>query len=156
MPPQTSLPRSAGSPEEEMRYDFVCPECNLEDYREAKAFSPPRAVKCENCGAVCRRVFGCQIDTSGCKDHGFVPEGSRVIERDLNYDRKLGVKKERLFDQKIKQRRAALADGGNRGSFRHTHSVPAELYHGKIKETGDRDYWNDPKNMDRHKNTKVD
>ncbi len=156
MPPQTSLPRSAGSTEEEMIYQFRCQFCEVDVHLSARPFHPPRRPKCVECECYLDRVFGCQIDTSGCKDHGFVPEGSRVIERDLNYDRKLGVKKERLFDEKIKQRRAALADGGNRGSFRHTHSVPAELYHGKIKETGDRDYWNDPKNMARHRNTKVD
>ena len=102
------------------------------------------------------RVYGCHIDTSGCKDHGFIPETARVIETDRNYDRATGVKKERMFGSAIDKRRKQLADGGNQGSFKHTHSVPAELYHGKIRETGDRNYWSDPKNMDRHKNTKVD
>ena len=33
--------------------------------------------------------------------------------------------------------------------------VPADLYHGKIKETGDRDYWNDPGNLKHHKETEI-
>lgn len=160
MPPKETLPRSAGTAEEdetkEMRFNFTCPACDLEDYRETKAFSPPRNVKCENCGVLMDRVYGCQIDTSGCKDHNFVPESSRVVDTDYNYDKRRGVAKEVAFDRAIKKRRAQLADGGNKGGFKHTHSVPAELYHSKIKETGDKEYWKDPKNMKRHGNTRVD
>ena len=34
--------------------------------------------------------------------------------------------------------------------------IPAALYHGKIKQTGDRSYWDNPKNRNRHKSCKVD
>jgi len=102
------------------------------------------------------RVYDCQIDTSGCKDHDFIPEASRVIETDRDYDRSTGVRKEVAFKKAIKKRRAALANGGNKGAFKHTTSVPAEMYHGKIKETGDPAYWDDKKNRDRHKGCKVD
>jgi hypothetical protein len=33
--------------------------------------------------------------------------------------------------------------------------VPAELYHGKIRETGDKDYWSDKRNLEQHTDTKV-
>lgn len=139
-----------------MRYNFICPSCDLEDYRDSRAFHPPRLVKCENCGEILDRVYGCRIDTSGCRDHGFIPEASRVVESDRSYDKSLGVRKEKAFAQAIKRRRSQLADGGNKGSFRHTHSVPAELYHGKVRETKDPNYWKDPKNLARHNNTRVD
>ncbi len=67
----------------------------------------------------------------------------------------IGEKKERLFHKRIKERRAALKDG-NKGTIKHTHSVPTELYHGKIKQTGDKNYWRDPKNLAKHKSCKVD
>lgn len=102
------------------------------------------------------RVFGCRIDTSGCQDHSFIPEQSRVVESDRDYNQTRGIRKEKQFDAAIKRRRADLADGGNRGSFRHTHSFPAEFYHGKIRETGDPDYFKDPKNLARHQNMRVD
>lgn len=110
---------------------------------------------CPSCGEPMSRVFGCHLNLAGCKDHDFIPEESRVVESDRRYNKTLGISKEQQFHQAIKRRRAALADGGNKGAFRHTNSVPAELYHGKIKETGDKDYWNDPKNLERHKSTKV-
>lgn len=36
-----------------------------------------------------------------------------------------------------------------------TNSIPADLYHGKIRETGDRHYWDSPKNRKRHKSTEI-
>jgi hypothetical protein len=101
------------------------------------------------------RVYGCQIDTSACKDHNFIPEECRVVDSDRSYDRATGIKKEQMFNRAIQRRRAQLADGGNKGSIQHKRSVPAELYHGKIRETGDPDYWKDEKNLERHPNTKV-
>lgn len=139
-----------------MRYDFKCDGCGFQTHVDRRAFHPPREVECNLCGDQMRRVFGCQIDTTGCKDHGFIPEESRVVETDYDYNKRRGVSKEVAFDRAIKKRRSMLADGGNRGSFRHVNSVPAELYHGKIRETGDKNYWSDPKNMARHNNTKVD
>ena len=67
-----------------------------------------------------------------------------------------GVRKEAGYQRAAQKRRRQLAESGNRKStFRHTHSVPVELYHGKIKQTGDKNYWNDPKNLNRHKSSEV-
>lgn len=96
------------------------------------------------------------IDTSSCRDHSDVAPKYRVPRgpRGLGSSRAEG--EEARFQRHIHQRRKDLADGGNRGLFRHTHSVPADLYHGKIRETGDKHYWDDPKNLNRHKDSKVD
>jgi hypothetical protein len=37
-----------------------------------------------------------------------------------------------------------------------THSVPVELYYGKIRESGDKDFWRDPQNLEQAKSCKVD
>lgn len=150
------LPQFADDQEEEsMIYPFRCYDCELDNQIDARPFRPPNAPRCPSCGQLMDRVFGCQINTESCKDHDFIPDESRVVESDRSYDKSLGVKKEQAYRRARDRRRAQLADGGNKGSFKHTHSVPAELYHGKIKQTGDPDYWKDPKNLKRHKSTEV-
>ena len=86
-----------------------------------------------------------------------IPVGSRVTENTAFGDTKAqGVRKEARYQKAIQQRRRQLVENGDRKStFRHTHSVPVELYHGKIKQTGDKDYWKDPKNLNRHKSSEV-
>jgi hypothetical protein len=103
------------------------------------------------------RVYGCLIDTSGCRDADEIPVGSRVTENTALGDTKAqGVRKEARYQRAAQQRRRQLVESGNRKStFRHTHSVPVELYHGKIKQTGDKNYWKDPKNLNRHKSSEV-
>lgn len=102
------------------------------------------------------RVFGCAIDTSKCRDASEIPANKRVVRsssivsgRDVD-----PVKAERRFHEHIQRRRSEL-QGQQKGQFRHTHSVPADLYHGKIKETGDKEYWSDPGNVSRHRDCKV-
>ncbi|MGB0890692.1 MAG: hypothetical protein ACPGWS_10450, partial [Solirubrobacterales bacterium] len=75
-------------------------------------------------------------------------------ERDLSSSQAASI--EKAHSDKIAQTRRDLADGGNRGSQRMTHQIPAALHAAKIKETGDRSYWDDPKNRNRHKSCKVD
>ena len=134
-----------------MIYEFFCDECNRTQVVTTKAFQPPNHPYC--CGRQTRRIYSAQIDTSGCKDHDFVPEDKRVFD---SVQPMSGEKKGRIFSKHIDDRRKLLRDGGNKGDFRHTHSVPADLYHAKIKETGDKRYWDDPKNVERHKSCRVD
>jgi hypothetical protein len=138
-----------------MIFRFDC-QCGEVQDRESRAFRPPDAPDCPACGAVMQRVYGANIDTSGCRDHDFIPPEKRVVRsanimsgRECN-----SHKEERRFQKHIEhQRQLAAANSG--GDFRKTHSIPADLYHGKIRETGDRHYWDDPSNRDRHRSTKV-
>ena len=137
-----------------MIYPFTCDECGNHTEVDAKPFSPPCPPLC--CGENMRRVYGCNIDTSNCRDHSDVPLHARVSENTAYGDTaSQGAAKEAQYRKHIEQRRKDLKDG-NKGSFRHTHSVPAELYHGKIKETGDQNYWSDPSNVKKHSACKVD
>ena len=91
------------------------------------------------------------LDTSACRDHSDIAPEHRTASA---WDRGSPQKVEHDFQQHIHNRRSELRDG-NRGSIRHKMSVPAHLYHGKIKETGDKQYWDDPKNIARHKDCEV-
>lgn len=138
-----------------MIYLFACHDCGIAEEREARAFHPPRPRRCPTCNEPMSQVFNCNIDTSMCKDHDDIPHAKRV-SRGAGMSAAAAQREEVKFQRHISKRRKDLADGGNRGGFRHTNSVPADLYHGKISETGDRSYWEDPRNLKKHSNTKVD
>jgi len=140
-----------------MIYTFQC-ECGY--YRQITAsiaVGPPPRVACVKCGKTMDRDWKNDapfIDTSGCKDHDFIPHQKRVAS---GYDRGSEQGMEAGFQRDIQARRKEIRDaGGQTGSFRQTHKVPTHLFHGKIKETGDKNYWNDPKNLAKHNSCKVE
>ena len=97
-----------------------------------------------------------EFNTAACRDHDFIPEQKRVASNDgFGIGKDAAARKARGYGKAIAERRKQLRDGGNRGSIKHKMSVPAELYHGKICETGDRNYWNDTTNVSRHKDWEV-
>jgi len=144
-----------------MYYEFICDRCGGQLQLEGESFKPPKAPMCDSFDALTpnhkpkrmRRLFGAQIDTSGCKDHSYIPPQHRVHDP---HRRVSAEKQERIFHERIQEKRRAHRDGGNKGLFQHSHSIPADLHHGKIKETGDKHYWEDKKNMDRHSDCRVD
>lgn len=103
------------------------------------------------------RVYGCLIDTSGCKDVDDIPHSDQVAYGgDGNISSGQAAAIEVRHARHNDRTRRELADGGNRGSFRKDMQIPAALFHGKIKQTGDKHYWDDAKNRNRHKSCKVD
>lgn len=139
-------------PGEEVIYEFRCEQCGKIKAVEARAFEPPKPEICMICHYQTIRIYAAQIDTSGCKDHDFIPPDKRVYD---SVQSLTGERKGKLFTDHVTNRRKELREG-NHGDFRQTHSVPADLYHGKIKETGDKEYWSDPANMRRHESCRVD
>lgn len=139
-----------------MIYEFNCDFCNSHTELDARAFHPPKAPDCE-CGMEMQRVYGCMIDTSGCKDVDEIPAKDRIAhgigDKDLTSGQAEAI--ERKHHQHNEQTRRDLAAGGNKGQMKKTHQIPAGLFHGKIKQTGDKNYWDDDKNMNRHKSCKV-
>jgi len=140
-----------------MIYTFKC-ECGYARAceRSIKVGAPAR-VKCTKCGKHMDRDWKADLpmmDTSNCKDHNFIPHDKRVASA---FDRGGEVKMERRFQESIANRRKEIREaGGQRGSIRQSHQIPAHLFHGKIRETGDRRYWDDPKNLAKHNDCKVD
>ncbi len=140
-----------------MIYPFKCEPCDKRvEFDNPISVGPPEEPPCDDCGTVMDRIWTMPtINTSSCRDHDHIPETKRVSRGARNLSKAAATREERKFKNHIDERRKALADGGNNGSFRHTHSVPADLFHGKIRETGDKEYWKDPKNVERHGSTKV-
>lgn len=113
---------------------------------------------CPTCGKQMQRNFiadwaTMQVNTQGCKDHDEVAPRRRKV---ANLGHGMTPKRARALEQRYvadvqRKREVAEAAGGNRGANRLEMSVPTELYHGKIAETGDKTYWKDPKNKARHK-----
>ena len=139
-----------------MKYAFECYRCGDKVVLNAKAFMPPYPPSCPDCKEAMNRIYNCEINTYGCKDHDQVKAEARISRGLHDLGSSGAAREEARFQKHIQDRRRDLADGGNQGSFRHTHSVPADLYHGKIKETGDRNYWSDPGNLKRHSSCRVD
>jgi hypothetical protein len=139
-----------------MRYEFACDHCELTIGVDSRPFHPPTTPTCQECFEEMRRVYGCQIDTSGCKDHDFIPPEKRINYggmKDLTPGQ--AAAREAAHQRKIQATRQAVREGGNKGDFQKSHEIPAELYHGKIAETKDRAYWADPKNVKKHNSCKV-
>jgi len=138
-------------------YTFKCDDCSKSELLllQMRDYEKPR--KCD-CGGTARRDYNAdlqtvQISTVGTRDHNKIPEDKRVQGAKT---RSAAAAKERAYGEHLHNRRQQLAsDGNKRSSFRHKMSVPAEIVHGKIKETGDKSYWDDPKNVARHKEWEV-
>jgi hypothetical protein len=134
-----------------MIYPFQCDECGQAVSVNCRPLHPPPAPICH--GASMRRIYGCQINTSACRDASDIPANKRVVRSGVMLGKDVDSHREEMrFRRHIDSKRKQIKEDSNKGSpFRHTHSVPADLYHGKIRETGDKDYWQDPSNVSRHK-----
>jgi hypothetical protein len=144
-----------------MIYTFSCKKCGDEKLTlpVSECDSKPR---CTRCGRLMSRNFGAdwetlQINTYGCRDHDDVPAAKRTAPNlGMGISPKEARRRERAYARDVQRKReVAEAAGGNRGQTRMSHSIPTELFHGKIRETGDKSYWKDPKNRERHKAWKV-
>jgi|SRR5690349_4042219 len=138
-----------------MRYTFEC-ECGNMETLNLPVEQCDSKPKCLTCGKCMTRNFMAdwktlEYNTQGCKDHNKVKAEKRVAPGPLRFTPKQAEHREEMFRRDIALKKEAVARGGNRGSIRMKKSVPADLYHGKIKESGDKDYWNDKKNLERHK-----
>jgi predicted nucleic acid-binding Zn ribbon protein len=138
-------------------YTFTCEECSKSELLilPVRDFEKPR--KCE-CGGVAVRDYNADMPTvqfSGHRvDHNRIKDPKARVQGAASA--KAARRKERAYGEHISERRKQLANDRNRNSgFKHTHSIPAELYHGKVRETGDKSYWNDPKNVAKHSDFKV-
>lgn len=133
-----------------MKYRFECDGCDVERAVESNDFEPPKGVLCIECGNPMDRIFGCRMNLSGCRDADYVPPEHRVPlgPHDLTPGQAEAI--EQRYQEDIHRKRQA-AGRDNRMKY----SVPAPLYHGKIRETGDKHYWKDEQNLARHKSCEI-
>jgi hypothetical protein len=145
-----------------MIYSFECTKCRKTVQLTLPVSECDSKPPCEKCRQPMRRNFGAdwatlQVNTQSCKDHDEVPANKRTV---ANLGKGMTPKRARALERRYAEdvqskRELAEVAGGNRGLQRMEMSVPTELYHSKIRQTGDRSYWKDPKNRARHKAWKV-
>lgn len=145
-----------------MIYSFDCSTCRRTVQLSLPVSECDSNPYCAKCGRPMQRNFGAdwktlQINTQSCKDHDEVPAQKRTAPNlGMGISPKEARRRERAYANDVqKKRELAETAGGNRGLQRMTHSIPTELFHGKIRQTGDKHYWKDPKNRARHKAWKV-
>lgn len=143
-----------------MIYTFRCMFCGASREIEASiSVGPPAVVPCGKCESQQMqrdwKTDAPMLDTSACRDHNFIPHAKRVAQPGGNFvSKREALKREGEYAKMIQGRRAAAREAGDK-SIKQKMAVPAEIYHGKIKETGDKKYWDDPKNVSRHKEWEV-
>lgn len=142
-------------------YSYICDNCeHTEEQYGSIHRVPPWTQVCPVCKhhALRRDLLAdrTQISTVGCSggsDPDDIPPEYRVTDTPLEgTSAAKGAKMERLYQKDIEAKRRAKRKGA---PMEMTNSIPAELYHGKIRQTGDKNYWDDPKNRKRHKSTEV-
>ncbi len=92
-------------------------------------------------------------DTGGGvrKDGTVVPVGKAGLRGHLKPA--AARRREKKYHERIK----AIRNNGQCGQdVRMTHSVPVELYHGKIRESGDPNFWKNKRNLEQATSCKVD
>lgn len=150
-----------------MNYTFECARCGerLDLDASIKSGPPHDGITIEHgaCGGGFYRVWtpphlllrqdpdqveekSRMVDTSGMSAGRAAAGGGMSKAR--------ATKKEKAYNSYIHERRKIFRDNKQVGG-RMTHQVPVELYHAKIKQTGDKNYWKDPANLNRHTNCKV-
>jgi hypothetical protein len=139
-----------------MLYTYTCKSCGWSDTLIRPASQCDTPQPCPN-GHLADRDFLADWKTiqtpSSSRNANKVKDSKRVCGAST---KAAARRKEAAYGEHIHERRKQLANDGNkRSSFKHTHSIPAELFHGKKKETGDDQYWNDPKNVAKHSDFKV-
>lgn len=145
-----------------MIYSFRCLFCQETVQLTLPVSKCESHPPCPTCKQAMQRDFMAdwktmQVNTQGCKDHDNVPAAKRTAPNlGQGITPREARRRERAYAAAVQQKReVAEAAGGNRGSQRMAMSVPTELFHSKIRETGDRAYWKDPKNRARHKNWRI-
>lgn len=136
-------------------YTFRCDDCGETAVLHRPFSVGPTPEPCP-CGGSREHDFrtdvaSVELDTSACRDHNVIERSKRVYRPG---SRAAADRKEAAYARHVTDRRKQLKDG-NQGTIKQTHAIPADLFHGKIRETGDKQYWNDKKNMARHSEFKV-
>lgn len=135
------------------RHEFACSECDRSEEVDATfEQGPPEPWPCE-CGGLFEKVWNQVLfSVPGGADPNYISPYDAVSETPLRPVYAAEAKrKERAYAQDLENKRRMARDAGAaRGPMKMTHSVPAHLWHGKIRQTGDKNYWDDPKNRKRH------
>lgn len=137
---------------------FECPDCGPFEKQFSIMKAPPKWMGCEECLARSERVWEAPefICDRADRDPDHIPKQYRVSDRVKPESAAEGKRIEKAYQAKMERTRRDVAEASGGTPLAKTHEIPAHLYHGKIKQTGDKNYWLDPKNRNKHKSTRVD
>ncbi len=141
-------------------YEFECEECGcVQEISYSFAKAPPLGTPrpCPQCTGTSRRTMSTSFEMVTSEDPDYVPERFRVSNVPHGMGRASAKKREERYaaDIDMKRKKAKEARSGRKSSMQLTHSIPPELYQGKIRQTGDKDYWRDASNRNKHKSCKI-
>jgi hypothetical protein len=136
-----------------MRYRYECEGCAETVIREQSMKDPVPERVAHGCGADLVRKWDppqilCDGDPDEIPPHLAVSRGGRAVSSAE------AARKEKAYQRDIQRKRAAQQKRNVKG-WKLSNSIPAELYYGKVRQTGDRNYWRDPKNLRKHKSTRI-
>lgn len=94
-------------------------------------------------------TVGARMGIHGCDDPDEIPEEFQYRHPGRTGSGSAEERREARYTERLRERARTTEDG------RLGHSIPMELYYGKIRQTGDKRYWQDPKNVRRHKEWRV-
>lgn len=135
-----------------MKYPFECSAGHQFEVTASMANPPAERRRCTRCHKQAKRVWlAPMIHIAGDPDE--IPQQSRVTEDTLHGTSvSKAIKKERAYAKHVAAVREAQK--GRKGG-KLVASIPTEVFHGKIRQTGDKRYWDDPANLAKHKAWKV-
>ncbi|MEE8518714.1 MAG: hypothetical protein V3S98_06280 [Dehalococcoidia bacterium] len=151
---------------------FECPDCGPIERQFSIMEAPPETVLCMTelvdapdsdcfdatvCGLESARVWEAPefICDRADQDVDHVPEQFRVSDRVRPETAAEGRRIEKAYQRKLDRTRREVSEAAG-SCLAKTHEIPSQLYHGKIRQTGDKSYWLDEKNRNKHKSTRVD
>lgn len=140
-------------------YLFRCSDCKLEfDQVRSIKEGPPPPYDCPSCvnGTMEHIILPPMIHCSGDPDHVPPEFGIQRLGHTGGTNAAEAARIEAKYQKDIERKRAMKREAGkSKRAFNMTQSIPAPLYYGKIKQTGDSKYWDDPKNRSKHRSTIV-
>lgn len=139
--------------EEKMIFNYQCPAGHVTSVNIKFGEKPDPEKGCP-CGAIAKRLWeaphiSVAPDEFTVDPRFAVSRGGRAVSQEE------ATRREKQIARGIEQRRKELKGTRNKKGWKQTHSIPPEAYYGKVRETGDKNYWKDPKNLQRAKQFKV-
>lgn len=139
-----------------MIFNYECPDGHVTQINIKFGEIPPASIPCGMCSCSLEASRVWEAPQVICDtDPDYVPPEFAVSRGGHAVSASAAAKKEKMYQRGIEQRRAELRGTRNKKGFKQSNSIPPELYYGKVRQSGDKDYWKDPKNLRKHSSTKV-
>jgi hypothetical protein len=139
-----------------MIFNFQCADGHITQIDIKFGEKPPENMPCckPSCSHRAERVWEAP-HISVAPDDFTVAASAAVSRNGRAVTKEEAVRKEKAYARDIQKKRQLYKDQKNVKGWKPSHSIPPEAYYGKVRETGDLNYWKDSKNLNRAKQFKV-